>query len=378
MNDPDQKHPPTAEMHTGYDLEQGLLARVREWTDLLPWLRLARTLRVTGSPVMVGLVAATFVVWWNIRLWIVGDPSGMSTAAEADAAIPLAAIPLAAIPPSPDSVVQLLLATMAPLFPIQWFQSVGSPSRWQTDVIVIAWTLLAWLPLALFLTRQGALLTAGRSLVGAESGIRRSLRIAPAGWLLAAVPLACVLVFGLMIVAAGWLARLVDGIGFLEAPLALLIAIVAIPCGLLGFGAYIAVPLGWAALANEEDPDSLDALSRGYEYLLRRPLQVVLYATISLVILLIVAALASAIARVGGEIALTMLSAAGTSADFSRSVLGILGYYPVVVTLTLFWALVGGVYLLLRRDAGEQEVEDIWQPAPTPQPPLPELPVAAN
>jgi hypothetical protein len=368
MNTPDETHPPNDEMHTGYDLEQGLLARVREWTDVFPWLRLIRTLRVTGSPVLVGLVAATFIVWWHVQLWIAGDQMVASTSATVDAVTPLV----------PDSVVGQLLATLSQLFPIQLFASDALRSQWQTAALLIAWTLLAWLPIALFLTRQGALLTAGRSLVGAETGIRRALRIAPAGWLLAGVPLACVLVFGLMIIAAGWLARLVGGIGWLEAPLALLIAIIAIPCGLLGFGAYVAVPLGWAALANEQDPDSLDALSRGYEYLYRRPLHVVLYATISSLVLLIIAALAWAIARVAGAIATAMLAVASPSEEFSQIVLGILGYYPLVVTLTLFWALVGGVYLLLRRDAGEQEVEDIWQPAPTPKPPLPELPVAAN
>ena len=59
----------------------------------------------------------------------------------------------------------------------------------------------------------------------------------------------------------------------LEFVLALVAAAIALPCGILAFGANVAVPLSWAALTNERDPDPLDSLSRGYEYLFRRPLR---------------------------------------------------------------------------------------------------------
>ena len=52
----------------------------------------------------------------------------------------------------------------------------------------------------------------------------------------------------------------------------------------------------------------------------------------------------------------------------------LLDYLPVVVLLTAIWSLLGGVYLLLRYDAGGQEVEDLWQADVYPEPPLPSIP----
>jgi hypothetical protein len=52
----------------------------------------------------------------------------------------------------------------------------------------------------------------------------------------------------------------------------------------------------------------------------------------------------------------------------------LLSYLPVVVFLTAAWSLLGGVYLLLRYDTGGQEVEDLWQAGPPPEPPLPSIP----
>ncbi len=216
----------------------------------------------------------------------------------------------------------------------------------------------------------GALLAAGRDLVGMMSGIRRSIRITPQAWLVAIVPLICILLFGSIIFALGWLFGLTPYAPWLRGPLLIGVAVVAIPCGILGFGASVAVPLGWAALANEQDPDALDSLSRGYEYLYRRPLKVVWYAMLSIGILMVIVSIALAIARAGETIAITMLALA----NVSEEQIGILHYFPVVVGLTLIWALVGAVYLLLRYDAGEQEVEDLWLPAPKPKPPLPQLP----
>ena len=62
-----------------------------------------------------------------------------------------------------------------------------------------------------------------------------------------------------------------------------------------------------------------------------------------------------------------MLDLSGCSPNVSLIAQRIFGAFPTVVVLTLLWGLVGGVYLLLRYDAGGQEVEDLWQPAPTDQ-----------
>ena len=52
----------------------------------------------------------------------------------------------------------------------------------------------------------------------------------------------------------------------------------------------------------------------------------------------------------------------------------LLAHVPVVALLTAAGSLLGGVYLLLRYDAGGQQVEDLWQAEPRPRPPLPSIP----
>ena len=52
-----------SQVHGGHELEAGMLERVREWTDLFPWLRLARVLRIAASPTLLLVVAATLFVW---------------------------------------------------------------------------------------------------------------------------------------------------------------------------------------------------------------------------------------------------------------------------------------------------------------------------
>ena len=63
------------QVHRGHNLETGLLGRVREWTDIVPWLRLGRTLRVAGSPPLVLLTAVTFAFWWLGQRLIFGEVS---------------------------------------------------------------------------------------------------------------------------------------------------------------------------------------------------------------------------------------------------------------------------------------------------------------
>lgn len=322
------------DVHRGHDLESGLLARVREWTDVFPWLRLGRTLRVAASPPMVLGTAIVFLVWWFGAVRILGNET----------------------PRSMDS----LRAT-----------SLTPPRLW----LGVAWSIFVWAPVALFLTRQGALLTAGRTLVGLKPGVSHSIQRTPAAWIAAVVPPACVMAIGLLILVIGWLARIIAGVVVLEWLLAIAVVLIAIPCGMLAFGAMVAVPLSWAALSNERDPDALDSLSRGYEALFRRPLRLALYIIVSLGILAVVALLAMGVALAASMVATLILTMSGCSPTVPLITENVLHYFPWVVVVTLGWSLVGGIYLLLRYDTGGQEVEDLWQPTPPPKPPLPQIPL---
>ena len=123
-----------------------------------------------------------------------------------------------------------------------------------------------------------------------------------------------------------------------------------------------------------KQPDTLDSLSRGYEYLFRRPLQLVLYVVVSVLILWVVRLIASGIAVAAVAISTKTLLFCGSPVSVVEMSATMLAHLPVVAMLTSMWSLIGGIYLLLRYDAGGQEVEALWVPEPDPAPPLPQVP----
>jgi hypothetical protein len=312
-----------------------------------------RVLRVAGSPPLLLLTAVVFGIWLIGQRVILGEAASPEFSAT-----------------TTDNA-----QSLADYFRVLVPTSVFNPdqSGWRL-VAMLFWSIFVWTPLAMLLARQGALLTAVRSLMALGPGVSLATRRAPSGWLAALVPFLCVLPFVAILLVIGWCSTWFADIRSLRLIAANIGALIALPAGLLAFGSYVAIPISWAALINEQEADPLDALSRGYEYLFRRPVQLVFYALFSVVLLTIVGSLASAVAWSASEIATSTLWFAGASDALQRITSSILWRFPAVVVLTLMWSLVGGVYLLLRCDAGGQEVEDLWQPQAAERPSLPELP----
>jgi hypothetical protein len=348
-------------------LERGMFERIREWNDVFPWFRLARSLRLAGSPTMVLISLAALGLWWWGQTWILGRDLDATTLSEIDRGFVVGWQPLESIARAlrtSPSMIHLL-----PSGTDGWMWLLGT-----------AWTLLIWTPLALMLTRQGALLTAGRPMMGLRQVMQLAVTRTPRSWLASIIPSVCVAAIGLMIFLAGKLCQYVSGIDAIANLAALMLAMLAIAGGLLAFGSHFAIPLGIAAIANEQDPDPLDSLSRGYEYLMRRPLHLAAYIALSLVMIAIVGLIAAGAAHAAISVAtLALGDSIGEqehgSATLAQRVVTLLSWFPLAVAVTLFWGLVGGVYLLLRWHAGGQEVEDVWTEPLRSSPPLPSLPM---
>lgn len=357
----DDSRPPHEEVHRGHDLESGLLTRVREWVDLFPWIRLGRTLRAVGSPPLLLVVAMTFALWQLGQTLILGQGPIES---------PLwLDVQWLSLQDENDFLWQFLHQTNSTAV-----YDMTVTARWWMVLASIAWTVVAWAPAGILLTRQGGCLTAGRPMMSLRDGLSHAIRRSPSAWLSSFVPLACVFAIALAIAILGWLAQWSSEIRVIEIGFGLLAAILATPCGILAFGANVAVPLSWAALANEKHPDTLDSLSRGYEYLFRRPLQLVLYVIVGVVILWIVRVIASGIAITAISVSTKTMMFCGAPRSASDTSAFFLAHLPAIMLLTATWTLIGGIYLLLRYDAGGQEVEDLWTPELQPSTPLPELP----
>lgn len=332
------------EVHAGYEFEEGMFARVRCWVDLFPWVRLTRIPRLLASPAYVITVAIAWAMTSFTFLLVYEQPIVDETA----------------------------FSVEAPATRI-WRAIRGADGA--ANAIYVLFLIGLWSPVIQIVARGGAGLATGGGLPGflASCGVVRSRLLQSyavpfAPWLGAAA-LALVV----------WVLRVPGFLGW--PPLSWLVGLgvgcLAIPLGILCFGALFAVPLALAAMVCEPDPDPIDSLSRGYEALFRRPLHFVFYLLFSLVLCSVAAVL------LGGVCSAAWLA--------SQAILSIVVPDPIqlraaaVMIETVYWGwlftllfgLLGGTYLLLRFDAGGQEVEDFWHPPQQPPMDLPELPEQA-
>ncbi len=362
------------EIHRGYDFESGMLTRVREWTDLLPWLRLTRTLRVAGSPPLLMLVALALAVWvlGNVLCFGVWFPNGVINQSRASG-VSAHSDPTGFLLPS--DLVTGLIAHVQLLIPTRFFALLQQTNDLAATAFAILWSMLIWIPVTLVLIRQGALLTAKRPMMGFVESIKFALKRTGYAWIVAMVPLGCVAFVALDVFLLGWIGNLGR---YVAIPLSLIAVVVSLIGGLLMFGAYAAVPMAWSALVNEKDADPLDSLSRGYEYLFRRPLDLILASVMALVVMSAAATIALGITIAAQQIANPVLMHSGTDDRMIQDTQSMLQFFPMIVLIAAFWSLVGGVYLLMRTAAGGQEVEDLWVPPSSVPPSLPSLPQNAH
>ncbi|MEM6365731.1 MAG: hypothetical protein AAF745_14980, partial [Planctomycetota bacterium] len=328
--------------------ETGMFSRMRSWVDVAPWVRLARVMRLLASPLYVGIVFVALA----ITTLLVGE--------------------------------MFLFRTLVGPFGLDWLfgldawgakstDSGAGPTTWYGQWFVAAMLIFIWTPVMQLTARGGASLVAGRGLpplsVIAPLIYRRFLK-STLVWI---IPPVCILalMFGiyLMRLPAIWFSA-----RWLSVATGWIVGLACLPVGVLGFGACFAIPLGLIAMVTEPDPDPIDSLSRGYEYLFRRPLFLAWYTILGGILLILFGWL------FGGLTGVMSVAATQIGSIWVLDAVSIHGAGRVIDLLflsglmTLFLASLGGIYLLLRYDAGGQEVEDLWEPAQPAAPQLPTLP----
>jgi hypothetical protein len=151
---------------------------------------------------------------------------------------------------------------------------------------------------------------------------------------------------------------------------------------LFGLGLLFSWPLMWSTISTEAT-DAFDAISRSYAYTFQRPLQYLAYALLSLTLgalgWLVVAVFCQSVIAFAhwgtswgsGAVPLEQLQATWhsgidqTSPMFSVGAT-LIGFFNACVRAFLtayihsfFWVAAAGVYLLLRRDADQTELDDV-------------------
>ena len=322
---------PTTDEFSGHNLEKGVLQRVRQWRDAIPALVLIDALRVAGSPIYVGCVWAALML---------------------------------------DAVSGGVSATYLSAWNLSGFDSQATEARgwWISGMSVVLAAILSAL-----IGRAGGCYAAGR----AQSFLRNVRVVLARGvWLVAILvtPAVFIAAFALVLVGAGGLSRIGDVGGALMEGATFLALPVAVMIGLIAAGSLLAVPLALVAMVIEKQSDVFDSLSRGYEYVYRRPIHLAFYLACGAAMTVLVWILAYSIAVAGmaiGDLAIGI--GAGRPAYPVLFSLG-LAMLPAAITMTAAWGLIGATYLLMRQAANQQEIEDIAiSDVDTAKPELPSL-----
>ena len=323
-----------------------MFSRMRSWVDVAPWVRLGRLPRILASPGYVGLCIAACLL----------------TLAVANITVPISL-----------SRLSIIRVDESAAYLIHQVSSTGIIAALTFAVLI--W--MIWTPVLQVVGRAGASLVAGRGLPSLGASIRLTGGRLGRSYLAAVVPLLCVAGMGLILFILSLPAVLTEWT-WLATLSGWAIGLGAIPAGILAFGALFAIPFALVAICCEPDPDVFDSLSRGYEYLYRRPLHLVWYVLVSAAMVYVATWFFQGVAASASTVAGIVAGAVDQTEPLLSAAFGMIGLVFVAWQVTLSLALIGGMYLLLRRDAGGQELDDFWIPPTKPSASLPKLPDEAD
>ena len=318
---------------SGHDIETGLLQRVRTWRDLFPPLVLIHALRACGSPIYVGLSLVTVVAasailtrgnldvarvtdyWWQWFVW----PS--------------------------------LVADVT-----SEFRNRLSSRTAAVEAAFAAAVMLV--PLAI-IARVGAIYAAGRESDRGIDPFRFVARRSGSLFVAAILPVVCVCGLAVPLMLLALAARVPTAGSWLSELLAVFLVPLVVLIGLIAAGAVPALPIAWSAIAIEKKQDPFDALSRGFEYVYRRPVHTLFYVILCWALAELMTAMARAVAIVAALISTEVYSLGSSGQPLPYVIRLVLAYLPLAVGVVSWAATLGATYLLLRRDANQQEIEDI-------------------
>jgi len=387
-----------------------LVLRAISWRDLCPWLLLFRTFRLAISlPLLtLGTLAAVLIPlgWRGAETLFVGESTAEVSGEVAEWMAyrrmwPSQQFDLDAAPPSlvgvGGSVEEFL--QRGPLLVLYregiqpFVQLIRSDAfrlrEWAYLLAGAVWTLLVWGLLGGAINRIAIVRLGCDQAVGFGESLRfarrrlKSYVFAPL-MLLAAVVLACLpgalagmlmrSDMGVFVASIGWLIVLLTGF--------IMVVLLA--------GVGLGWPLMWGAISAEPDGDEFEAINRSFSFALSRPLHYLCY-------FLLVAALGAAGGWVVDVAARSSITAARWSASWGAGAErwqevrsqatsriasdGTIAEGPVtsawglgVIDLSedfaraiavgfrhsFFWCAAAGIYLLLRRDVDETELDEVY------------------
>ncbi|MEM6980863.1 MAG: hypothetical protein AAF539_14465 [Planctomycetota bacterium] len=374
------EHQASPDHQAGPDIEAPLASRIRTWIDILPVMRLLRVCRVAGSPIWITNTLMVLLVWMGLESLI----AALMSSGGAGTPVSVSRSLIVSLPA--DWILELFhwrsASSIANPSPITPQLASAATKLSSTHVLILTvLTLTLWVPTWMTLARVGGLLVAGRDMPSWTATWRWTNGRLWRGYVLTILPAVCCLPMLVVLRVVGWSSLLLGESIWYWATLPLTLSCLIV-VGLILAAAKTAVPLGWAALAMEADPDPMDALSRGYEMTLRRLPQLVGMGVIAIVVIGLMTAAWWLVAVSASQVVVFPVDGGVLNDRFERDATwesaalitqSLLMLVPVSVGAMLAAAMTGGLYLLLRQSTGGQEVEDVAENPPPSQPRVPSV-----
>jgi len=388
--------------------EDGLLRRI-SWRDCCPWLILFRTFRLAVSTqlLLLALVGgiATSAGWRLADIWLLGEEDKRQAPALAELATTLGRWPGSPREESrldrswsasgPGVVARHTLrgplTDVAERFVAPVWRLFDPAVGWRELAYLLAgsvWALLVWSLLGGAITRVAAVRLGRDERVGLREAVGYAQGKLGSYFGAPVLPLVGVAFLAVPLVVLGWLMRL--DIGLVLAALGWpVVLVIAFLMALLLLGLLFGWPLMWATISTEGS-DAFDAISRSYAYTFQRPLQYLAYAAVAAVFGLLgwllvwgfaesVVALASWATAwgtgadrwrlIGAAIANQPVIGAAPAAEpsallwFGAQVIalfvGLVRGLATAFQYSYFWCVAAAIYLLLRLDADQTELDDV-------------------
>jgi len=386
------------------------LIRSIAWRELFPWLILVRTFRIAIAPTILAVATVAVLItslgWRVSGIVFLSPEQRMAQVSRSQLA--------AAIPPEIQGYVPQTIRTplLEAYFEIseplaRFFQlrlTLGEAAFYAFGFL---WTLAVWAFPGAMITRRAVVQLA----TDAAPALQPTAVFACRRWLwyfLAPLyPLLGIVLLAIPVVLVGLLLRISTGFGVAVAGIGwLLVAIAGIGAMWLFGGLIFGWPLMWPAISAERDGDPMDAFSRSYSYVYSKPLHyffyIVIAATFGALCWSVVWTAAVLVQEFGfwalswgggGQAVATIREQALDIADGefdwrNDGVLWKLGTTLIGLVLALIHAVAGAfrfaffftaasaIYLLLRQDVDEKEMDEVFIETPVDRPSSHAVPVA--
>ncbi|MEX2176376.1 MAG: hypothetical protein WD872_18580 [Pirellulaceae bacterium] len=376
------------------------------WRDLFPWLILLRTFRIAIQPQLLALATAAALlmpVGWSLSGWMflpkekIGDRWVVQYPSEQAPSL-ANQIPLAVreyLPAAASGLLEpyvRLADGVRPLFSLQ--TTVRETAYY---VFGSLWSLAIWALVGGFITRHAVVQLATEQAPGFRPTLTFAGRRFAWYFLTPLYPLLGIVLIGIPIAILGLLLRIDLGFGSVVAGLLWVFVVIASLAAvwLLG-GLIFGWPLMWPAISAERDGDPFEAFSRSFSYVYGKPLHYLfyvlvaaLYGALCLSVVLGIVALVTefgfwALAWGAGGSNASMLRElverrlagfdlppdTGRSLAFGSSlmalVVGLIRAVGLGYTFSFFWTVASAIYLLLRQDVDEKQLDEVFVDEPRP------------